>query len=136
MEPYGSEPFATGPNADQSISAAKSVQSFALVNVPLGINLFADFRKDITIADRNGSKKIRTFGGNDVINKNAGDPDATIDGGVGRDRVVYPHARATYTITKTSGGVYTVKDNAIGGTTDTLVNVETAQFSDRLVELY
>jgi hypothetical protein len=104
--------------------------------VPLGINLFADFRKDITITNRNGSRRIRTFGGNDVINKTAGDPDATVDGGVGRDKVAYPKARAAYIVAKAASGAYTIRDTASGGTTDTLTNVETAQFSDTSLDLY
>lgn len=111
-------------------------QRYVMVNVPLDLNPTVDFRKNITITDRNGSKRIRTFGGDDVINKNAGDPDARIDGGVGRDKVVYAGARAGYTIAKQADGTYTIKDNATGGTTDTLINVETVQFADVSVDLY
>ncbi len=62
--------------------------------------------------------------------------DATVDGGVGRDKVVYPKARASYTVAKSASGVYTIRDTASGGTTDTLANVEVAQFSDTSVDLY
>jgi hypothetical protein len=106
------------------------------VNVPLDLNLAVDFRKDITIAARNGSKRIRTFGGDDVINKAAGDPDATIDGGPGRDRVVYAGNRSAYTITKGTDGNIRIKENAAGGTTDTLISIEVAQFADGTVDLY
>ncbi|MEQ1731667.1 MAG: hypothetical protein ABL982_25115, partial [Vicinamibacterales bacterium] len=39
----------------------------ALVNVPLGINLTTDFRRDMNVPGRNGSRRIRTFAGNDTI---------------------------------------------------------------------
>lgn len=108
----------------------------ALVNVPLGINLFTDFRKNINITNRNGSMRIATFGGDDVINKATGDPSASVDGRGGRDTVVYPKARSAYEIAKTAAGAYTIRDTATGGTTDTVVNIETAQFSDLRVDLY
>ena len=38
-----------------------------MVNVPLNLNLTVDFRKNITITNRNGSKRIRTFGGDHVL---------------------------------------------------------------------
>jgi hypothetical protein len=113
-----------------------ALQKFAFVNVPYDLNLTVDFRKNIIISNRNGSKRIRTFGGDDVIYKNAGDPDATIDGGVGRDKVVYAGNRSGYTITKQADGSFKIKDNAAGGTTDTLINIETAQFADGSVDLY
>jgi hypothetical protein len=134
MAPYGSEPFAI--SGSQTPSAMLSIQSFAFVNVPTDINLFADFRKNITITNRNGSTRIATFAGDDVINKAAGDPSASVDGRSGRDKVVYPKARAAYAIAKSSSGAHTIRDTAAGGTTDTLTNVETAQFSDTSIDLY
>ena len=112
-----------------------ALQRFAFANVPLDINLTVDFRKNITIADRNGSKRIRTFGGDDVINKAAGDPDAAVDGGAGRDKVAYTGVRAGYAIAKLADGAYTIKDNA-SGTTDTVRNIETAQFAAATIDLY
>lgn len=115
---------------------ASQLQEYGLVNVPLDLNLSVDFRKNITITDRNGSKRIRTFGGDDVIYKKAGDPDAVIDGGVGRDKVVYTGNRSGYTIAKLADGRITIKDNATGGANDTLLDIESAQFADGSIDLY
>lgn len=116
--------------------AGFAVKNLIMTNVPLNINLVADFRKNITITNRNGSKRMATFGGDDVFNKAAGDPDASLDGRSGKDVAVYTGARATYTIAKQSDGSYTIKDNSAGGTTDTLRNIETARFADGSVDLY
>lgn len=113
-----------------------AIKNLIATNVPLNINLLADFRRNITIADRNGSKRMRGFGGDDVFNKAAGDPDASIDGGPGRDVAVYTGARASYTIAKQADGSYTIRDTRQGGTTDTLRNVESARFADGSVDLY
>jgi hypothetical protein len=57
---------------------------------------------------------------------------ASIDGGAGRDTVVYSGARASFAINHNADGSYTVSG---GGVSDTLVNVERLQFSDAKVAL-
>lgn len=100
-----------------------------MVNVPLQINLATDFKKDITITDRNGSKNIRTFAGNDTI---AGGciGSCTVDGGLGTNTVVYPGPKNNYAITKTSNG-YTVS-NGFG--TDNLKNIQILKFTDYVLQ--
>ena len=104
------------------------------VNLPLGINLSTDFRRDMTVGSRNGSRNIRTFAGNDTIYRAPGDPDCRIDGGLGNNTMVYPGKRADWVLTR-SGTAITVKpaNGSVG--TDTLTRVKTAKFDDQTVEL-
>ncbi len=105
----------------------------AFVNVPLGINLTTDFRRELTVSSRNGSKRIRTFAGDDTIHRALTDPDCAIDGGLGTDTVVYPGKRADWVLTRTDETV-TVSPST-GGGTDTLTNIEKAAFDDQTVAL-
>jgi len=107
---------------------------YALVNVALGINLATDFRRDLTINTRNGSKRIRTFAGNDTIRRGLSDPDCSIDGGLGTNTVIYPGSRAAWTLTKV-GDVVTVRPASGSGGTDTLTRIQRAQFDDQTVDL-
>ena len=105
-------------------------RGFALVNLPLRIDLATDFRRPLTVMDRNGSKRIRTFAGDDTI----GDGDGgTVDGGLGRDTVVYDGPMARYQVTRGSSTV-TVTDTT-GGAVDTLTRIEVLRFSDGEMQL-
>jgi hypothetical protein len=106
----------------------------ALVNVPLQINLTTDFRRDMTVASRNNSRRIRTFAGNDTINRTVSDPDCTIDGGLGNNVAVYPGPRSNWTITRDGDRVVIRPAQGAGGT-DTLIRVQTARFADGDVSL-
>ncbi|MDE1468616.1 M10 family metallopeptidase, partial [Aurantiacibacter sp. D1-12] len=68
--------------------------------------------------------------GNNILTGNNGDD--TLDGGDGLDTAIFSGNSADYTITETSPGKFTIS-GADG--TDTLVNVELAQFADRTVSL-
>jgi hypothetical protein len=107
---------------------------FAFINVPLGINLATDFRRDLTIATRNGSKRIRTFAGNDTVHRALADPDCNIDGGLGTNTVVYPGKRADWTLAG-AGSVVLVRPASGPGGTDSLTRVQIAQFDDQAVDL-
>jgi hypothetical protein len=105
----------------------------ALVNLPLRIDLAAQYRKPITVRDRNGSRIIRTFAGDDVIH--AGSSGAcTVDGGAGTDTVVYGGQRGRYTVARAANG-WTVTDGTGVECADTLRNVEVLRFSDGDVPL-
>lgn len=52
-----------------------------------------------------------------------------LDGQAGNDIVIYPRAKSNYTITKNDNGSISV----VGDGTDTLMNIETIQFSDNFV---
>ncbi len=108
--------------------------SYVFVNVPLGIKLSTDFRRDLTVATRNGSKNIRTFAGNDTIHRAQGDPDCRIDGGLGINAAVYPGKRADWVVAR-SGTTITVRPANAAGGTDTLTRIQQAKFSDQTLDL-
>ena len=93
-----------------------------------------------------GNDTITSAAGGDVITGGAGDD--SIDGGddgtdtLGNplvDVAVYSGNYSNYTVSRSVSGVVTVKDNRTGtdnvSGTDTLVNVEALQFSDRFIGL-
>ena len=104
------------------------------VNVPLGLNLTTDFRRDLTVTRRNGSKRIRTFAGNDTIHRAVADPDCSIDGGLGANTAVYPGPRSDWTIARSASRVQIRPARAAGGT-DTLIRIQKARFDDQTVDL-
>jgi hypothetical protein len=114
--------------------AAPNSQSFAFANLPLQINLSTDFRRDMAITSRNGSKRIRTFAGNDTIYRSLQDPSCNIDGGLGTNTVVFPGKRSDWSI-RVAGGKYVVRLASSAGGADTLTRVQKAQFDDQTVNL-
>jgi len=100
-----------------------------MVNVPLKINLTTDFKKDIVITDRNNSKNIRTFAGNDTI---AGGciGSCKIDGGLGTNTVVFSGLKNSYTISRTTDGF--IVSNRFG--TETLKNIQILRFADATIQ--
>ena len=115
-------------------TAYNGVRSWAMVSLNTQINLETDFRRDLTIPTRNGSKRIRTFAGNDTISRASSDPDCRIDGGLGTNVVIYPGPRSNWTITRTAEGA-TIKPASGSGGTDTLIRIQTARFADGDVSL-
>ena len=107
---------------------------FGVVSVPLGINLATDFRRDITIPGRNGSRRIRTFAGNDTIVRALADPDCAIDGGLGTDVVVYPGSMRDWSLQR-QGDTVLISHKSNTGGTDRLTRVEIARFEDGDVPL-
>ena len=103
----------------------------ALINVPIHYSPTTDFHQDIVISDRNSSKLMRTFAGNDIITDNNANASAHIDGGLGLDRALYKGTYRSYTLSNSSDGFH-VSGNSIS---DTLINVERLQFSDKIVAL-
>ena len=104
-----------------------------LYNLPLQYVAATDFKQDIAIADRNNSKLIRTWAGNDRFSDtNANSAPAHIDGGLGLDTSNYIKPSAIYHITRNADGSATVFGN---GLSDTLVNIERLQFSDKTIAL-
>jgi hypothetical protein len=110
------------------------VSKFALVNVPLNINLAAQYKENIIIASRNGSHNIRTYAGDDVIHAASDGQYCSIDGGGGVNTLVYPGKRSNYTVASTNLG-YTVKDNVGMGGLDTLKRIQILKFADATLTL-
>jgi hypothetical protein len=103
-----------------------------LVNVPLQIDIRTQFKKDITISNRNGSKNIRTFAGNDVIASGCAST-CKVDGGLGTNTVVYSGAKSQYSISGNSSSA-TVSHSGVDGT-DQLKNIQYLRFADQTVTL-
>ena len=110
-----------------------SVQELVLVNVPLQLDVATQFVKPIVVANRNGSKRIRTFAGNDTIYAGNNGGAASVDGGLGTNTVVYSGPSTNYTITPGTGGSWTVKDNVGNDGTDTLVRIQQLYFTDKVM---
>ena len=108
--------------------------SYSLVNVALQVNLATDFRRDLTVSTRNGSRRIRTFAGNDTIHRAVSDPDCAIDGGLGTNTVVYPGKRSDWVVAR-AGDKITVRPAAGPGGTDTLTRIQQARFDDLALDL-
>ncbi|MBV8636176.1 MAG: DUF4214 domain-containing protein [Burkholderiaceae bacterium] len=109
-------------------------QRWALVNLPLQLDLKTQYKTPMVVKNRNGSHLIRTFAGDDTIYSGNNGGYSKIDGGLGSNTVVYAGKRANYTITAITGG-FTVKDNVGGDGSDTLSNIQTLKFTDTTVDL-
>lgn len=101
----------------------------------LGIDLRTDYRRSLTVPTRNGSRRIRTFAGDDTIHRALADPDCEIDGGLGTNTAVYPGRRADWVLARDGNNVVTVRPVAGGGGTDRLTRVQRARFDDQTVDL-
>lgn len=97
-----------------------------LVNVPLNLNLKTQFKKDIVINDRNNSKNIRTFAGNDTITGGCLGT-CKVDGGLGINTVQYNNSDKGYSVQKTNTG-FTVIDAM--GNVDNLFNIKFVKFQN------
>lgn len=103
------------------------------INIPLQLNPTVDYTENITVSDRNNSKLMRTWAGNDTFyDTNANSAPAHIDGGLGTNTSVYSHAASNYSITQNADGSYTVTGE---GLADTLVNIQVLQFTDQKIQL-
>ena len=118
---------------DTQSVAGNKVGTQQYINVPLNLNPTVDFKENITIADRNGSLRIRTWAGDDTI---AGGCPSTcsIDGGFGTNTILYAGKRGNYTIAKTSTG-FSVKDNVGGDGFDNIKNIQLLKFADATADL-
>jgi hypothetical protein len=120
----------------------KSVLTETLINVPTDLNPTADFKQNIEVLDRNLSKNIRTWAGNDTINslnantsKNINSPntETTIDGGYGIDTSVYNAARSAFTISKVPSIEKFNVASTTAGVQDQLTNIERLKFNDKSI---
>ena len=122
----------------------KSVLTETFINVPTDLNPTADYKQNIDVTDRNGSKNIRTWAGNDTIysvhantSTNVNSPNAvtTIDGGQGLDTSVYTAASNTFVIDRIQGTDQFKVSSTAAGIQDVLTNIERLHFSDKSVAL-
>jgi hypothetical protein len=103
-----------------------------LVNVPVGIDIRTQFKKNIIISNRNGSKNIRTFAGNDTIASGCAST-CKVDGGLGTNTVVYSGPKSQYSVSGNASSATVTHSGADG--TDQLKNIQYLRFTDQTVTL-
>jgi len=134
-QPDGSINFVAEISTSVQLVNGLSQSQYQYVNVPLQYNPTTDFAQDIVVSDRNQSKIIRTWAGNDTFkDANANTGAARLDGGLGVDTSIYTGNVKEYSVTALGNGSFQVKRIALEGVPlvvdDTLVKVERLRFSD------
>lgn len=112
-----------------------SLEQYAVVNLPLRLDLPRQLTKPMVVRNRNGSHLIRTFAGDDTIYSGNSGGYSKVDGGLGTNTVVYSGPSKNYSASRNGDGSWTVKDNVGGDGTDTLIRIQRLQFADTVVRL-
>jgi len=119
------------PTSTFNTSASMWQSAYQYVNVPLRFNQTTDFKRDVTVNNRNGSMLMRTWAGSDTFHDtNASNSATTIDGGLGVNTSVYSGRRSDYTVARNADATVSVIGN---GLSDRLKNIQILQFSDQTV---
>ena len=138
-QPDGSINFVAQASTSTRISDTITQTKYYLVNVPLSYKPAVDFTQNVTVRDRNNSTLMRTWAGNDTFyDVGSNTAPAHIDGGLGSNTCIYSGTYSQYSITHNADGSYTVSTKGgsnIPAITDTLVRIQTLQFSDKVVAL-
>lgn len=126
----------------------KGVITETFINVPTDLNPTADFKQNIEVLDRNQSKNIRTWAGNDTIyslnantstNANSTSALSTLDGGQGLDTCVYNAPSTSFVIGKVQTNAPGTDQFKVTSTTagikDVLTRIERLKFTDKSVAL-
>ena len=121
--------FASVPGAGPGLPAR-----VILASIATELDVLKIYRKPVVVAQRNQSKNIRTFEGDDIIFRESRDPDATVDGRGGEDVAVYPLARSAYAIVK-MGEEFKITQKDFPAKSDLLRHVERVRFSDLTIDL-
>jgi hypothetical protein len=131
-------PFQAADGTLNFVAFTPTNKNPVLTNVMAHYNVTTDFKQDITIADRNDSKLMRTFAGNDSITDLHANGATHIDGGLGTDTVTYSGKFGGYQVSRQADGSYKVGGGGSGApqVQDTLVNVERIKFADTSVAMY
>jgi hypothetical protein len=119
---------------DQQVVNGGAVLTYTFINVPAQLNPVVDYTNNVVISDRNGSKNIRTWAGNDTISTtNANSALTHIDGGAGLDTAIYPGKFQAYSLHLTDQlATLDGKDTPVH---DQLVHVERLRFADESLAL-
>ena len=120
----------TSQNPDTGVTQVTHL----FVNVPFSYNPTNDFTKNISVSDRNNSKKIRTWAGDDTINDQNAVTGTRIDGGLGKNKVTYSSSSTNYNVIKNNDGSYRVTNTA-NNIDDTLVRIHNIVFTDKTITL-
>jgi len=114
-------------NAQIAVASATTIDDSLVLN---GANFAGNDVFTITLPSNLSTPwAINAGAGNDKIILNGGS--VVVDGGAGADTVALSGTQASYTITNSGSGSFTVR--AADGATATLANVERLQFSDTAV---
>lgn len=123
--------------ADMSVRKlvnGQNVSQSLLIDLPLGLEPAKDFVQDITISDRNQSRLMRTWAGDDVITDVNAGVAAHLDGGLGSDTLRYSGKADDYTLSYRHAE-WVVEKRTVGTLKDTLVHFEKLEFADRSVNI-
>ncbi|MDE1468614.1 calcium-binding protein, partial [Aurantiacibacter sp. D1-12] len=117
-------------NAGEGSDTVVASIDYSLVGLVHVENLALSGVAGLSATGNDAANTLTGNSGNNVLTGGLGDD--TLDGGEGEDTAVFSGNRADYTIVETSRGKFTIS-GADG--TDTLVNVELAQFADTTITL-
>jgi hypothetical protein len=135
-QPNGSVNYVAASPSGAPASSGLTKTVYQFVNVPISYDPTVDFIRDVTISDRNSSKRMRTWAGDDVIYDKGASLNATINGGLGRNTVVYSGPSSAYSMEKKSNGtlaVATVVSGAYPAVRDVLTNIQVVRFADKSI---
>ena len=122
--------FRSSINPDNGIKQVAHL----FVNVPFNYDPTTDYVKNVSITDRNNSKRIRTWAGDDNISDSNAVLGTKIDGGLGKNKVSYSGSSTNYTVVKNTDGSYRVTSNT-NNIDDTLVRIHNIVFTDKTITL-
>jgi hypothetical protein len=131
-------PFQAADGTLNFVAFTQTNKNPVLTNVMAHYNVTTDFKQNITIADRNDSKLMRTFAGNDNVSDLHANGATRIDGGLGTDTATYSGKFSGYQLSRQADGSYKVNGGGAGApqVQDTLVNVERIKFADASVAVF
>ncbi len=127
-----------GQGKSSSAGCLPDGETAAIDNIQIGfgttINTAYGSNFDDLLVGNLGANWIEGGDGNDTINGGSGND--TLDGGNGSDVAVFSGKFTDYRIRfDSNAGFYTVTDEVGSGGTDTLRNIEFAQFTDKVVSV-
>src|SRR5207244_7194996 len=123
--PNGLLNFVAIVNVTAKRSDGLFVTRYAFVNLPLQLDVPRVLKAPITIANRHGSRSIRTFAGDDVVYVVGRSTAASvIDGGLGTNTAVYSGDSENYALSMNADQSWKVVDNVGPDGADTLVRFQ------------
>lgn len=143
-QPDGSINFVAEISTAVKLANGLTQSEYQYVNVPLHYNPATDFAQDIVVSDRNQSKIIRTWAGNDTIytlnantstNTNSPNAESTIDGGLGVDTSIYNATSKDFTLAKVKDTDKFKVTSTTANIQDLLTNIERLKFTDKSIAI-
>jgi Tfp pilus assembly protein PilV len=107
--------------------------NYTIFQLSTDIDIDTYYKENITITDRNQSRSMRTWAGNDrIFDSNANSSSTRIDGGLGYDTCEYSTTTSKSSLNFLNGN-WVITKSGVTGFADTLTNIEKLQFTDRSV---